>query len=147
MISMVSLGHPINSNMKRTLILVALALGVILGCKKYPDGANFSFNSAMKRIAQRWALTQADLNGTDITSLMQDNFFDIRDDGNMTWESPFGNIVGIWVFNDDKTQFIFTHTATGSKDTFTIIELRMDQLRTQQADGNDTTNATFNPAE
>jgi hypothetical protein len=134
--------------MKKTVITGLLGICIVLaGCKKYPEGPGFSISSAKSRIAQEWAIVLALLNGSDVTLAFNDVFFDIEKDGDYTRKTPFGNTLGTWSFNDDKTQIIFLEAATSQKDTMQIIRLTKKEFKAEHHAGSDTFEYTMNPVE
>lgn len=111
------------------LLLLALGAGMLLSvaCTPYPEGPRVSFQSALSKISSSWQVREASLNGVDITSEYDGEFFSFDEDGDfqrlektfLITLPPFSQdtivpIVGEgeWEFvnNNEEVEWLFSYT-------------------------------------
>ena len=51
--------------MKNSILILCLSLALAIGCKKYPDGPNFSLKTPEKRLVGKWKVTSFIIKGED----------------------------------------------------------------------------------
>ncbi len=121
------------------LLLLILVIGTGVGCKKYPDGPEFSLMPKKWRLDGDWKLNQALENGTDVTAATLVNTIEysrkIELNGNFSfnWATNNGTSLsydGTWTWSDDKTVIYFSYAlgAGIQVDTYLILKLERHEL-------------------
>jgi hypothetical protein len=121
-----------------TLLLFLFAVLLMGGCKKYPDGPEFSLLPKSWRLAGDWKTTKILENNIDVTAreLATVNYESRKIDknGSFSYELVEGgstlSYAGSWSFSSDKTIVYFTYAfaSTGSTDQFLILRLKEKDL-------------------
>jgi hypothetical protein len=73
--------------MRKTLFLLLLpALLIPASCKKYDEGPYMSFWPKAERIANKWKVAKADLNGADSTNFYRTHILEFTDQGTAIYQ-------------------------------------------------------------
>jgi hypothetical protein len=122
--------------MKNSVLILFffITASTFFSCKKYEEGPALSFRSKKERVANKWTVNQVTTTnlGVGSTTFQSSFFIELTKDGDVLDES--GEKVGVWSFNDDKTQIILLED--GSEEEYKIIELKEDQMQLTRSIGN-----------
>ncbi|MBC7411776.1 MAG: hypothetical protein H7331_04905 [Bacteroidia bacterium] len=130
--------------MKTKNILLALSictatitLSSITGCKKYPDGPEFTIKTRTERLANTWKVDNYSINGTDYTSLVSSYNETFTNKGAYSYSWSFFNGSGTWDFQNKDKEVKLTGSDKQSSRTLFILKLEEKSLWYYYMDGND----------
>jgi len=115
------------------LLLAAVTMPFIQGCKKYPEGPGMSLRSREERVANTWKVDNYKVNGTDYTSLTTDYTETYSKEGSYSFSWGSLNGTGTWAFQNSDEQI----RITGSERTIYILKLEEKQFWYYYMDGSD----------
>lgn len=119
------------------IILGALIMLGLQGCKKYPEGPAFSLRTKTERVSNTWKVDNYKINSSDYTSLMTsyNETFTKEGDYSYSWGSLNGT--GKWAFQNDKEQIKLTGVNNQSSHDLIILKLEEKTFWYYYMDGND----------
>lgn len=103
--------------MRNRILLGSVILSVVLlatGCRKYPDGPNFSFIPKEQRVANNWVVDQLYRNDIEETELYDAYSMVFTEGGRLTWtldlkdEDPV-TVAAAWELASVKEQLKLTY--------------------------------------
>ena len=132
--------------MKKTIFFSVLSLIVattfLSSCSKYDEGSKFTLLTKKSRMVNNWHLTSIVQDGAalNMSGILLD--MNLMKDGSATTTlsytvlgQTFTDVTnGTWEFNDDKSKLVLTETGTTVTDEYTILELKKDEMKTEQVD-------------
>jgi len=132
--------------MKKTIFFSVLSLIVattfLSSCSKYDEGSKFTLLTKKSRMVNNWHLTSIVQDGAalNMSGILLD--MNLMKDGSATTTlsytvlgQTFTDVTnGTWEFNDDKSKLVLTETGATVTDEYTILELKKDEMKTEQVD-------------
>lgn len=118
--------------------LIALTLATTFaGCKKYPDGPEFSLRTRASRVANTWKVENYKINGSDFTSLVSSytETFSKNKSYSYSWGILDGS--GTWAFQNKDAEIKLTGNDNQSSHTLTILKLEEKTFWYYYMNGND----------
>lgn len=127
----------IKNKISQLLIIGALILPTLEGCKKYPEGPMISIKSRTERVANTWQVDNYKINSNDYTSLVSGYTETYTKDGNYFYS--FGNFAGNgkWAFQNDDKELFVSGVSNKSSETYYILKLEENQFWYYYMKGND----------
>lgn len=115
---------------------IAIMMLSIIGCKKYPDGPEYSLLTKKERVANDWKIAQVYDNGKDVTSDYSKYELSLRKSGAATLSAKFVILgsnfeyvtEGTWAFVSDKAKLSFDFDNNNADKVYQILKLKEDEM-------------------
>lgn len=119
------------------ILLGALMLPFIQGCKKYDEGPALSLRARDERVANSWKVENYKINGSDYTSLVASYTETFSKNGTYSYAWGSLNGSGRWNFQNDDEEINLIGTDNQSSRTLFILKLEEKAFWYYYMDGND----------
>jgi len=111
---------------KNIIVLLFTAITVLstsTGCKKYPDGPDFSLRTRKARVANTWKIENFKVGGVDLTSLVTGYTETFTTSGAYSYTWGVLNGSGTWTFQNDFAEIRLNGSDEQSNRVLTILKL------------------------
>lgn len=119
------------------LLLAVMALPVLQGCKKYPEGPSLSLRTRTARVANTWKVDNYKINGSDFTSLVSGYTETFSKEGAYSYSWGNNSGTGTWAFQNEDQEIRITGTSNQDSYTLVILKLEEKEFWYYYMDGND----------
>lgn len=110
--------------MRKTLFLLLLpALLIPASCKKYDEGPYISLWPKAERIANKWKVSKADLNGADSTNIYRTHILEFTNQGTAIYQIGNRKYFGTWQLNNNGKDFDLDYDSLG-RFSYQILRLK-----------------------
>jgi len=121
------------------LLLAAIVITGVSGCKKYPEGPMMSLKSRTERVANNWKVDNCQLNGNDHTSFVSGYTESYTTDGDYSFNWGAFSGTGTWSFQNNDNEIRVIGVDNQSSQTLYILKLEEKQFWYYIMNGNDKT--------
>jgi hypothetical protein len=126
-----------HKNILFAISIFTIAFLLMVSCKKYPNGPEFSLRTRTERLSNTWKIDNYKINGDDYTSLIPSYTETFTKKGlyNYSWSVFEGS--GTWSFQNHDKEVKLNGTDNQASRTLIILKLEEKSLWYYYMDGND----------